>query len=545
MRYSYKLWMAAWLLVSGLVDSVLADSRRYMSNEELRTYLNTTAHLEPTLASVYSIGFTELNWDIPVVVLSATESTEQVPNVKFIAGVHGDEAIGTEVLISFIEYLIDAYRREERFVTWLLNNTRIHILPRLNLEGFHLAIEGVCNLGPGRENSAGYDLNRVFSPSEDYVAEAAAVINWLKFDTFVLSATVNAGEVGVVYPPDNAEDNGGKNITTDDDVFKHLASVYARNHRIMSTANGCKDKIFNNGIINGAAWYPIKGSMADYNYKSGTMELTLEVSCCKYPPSDQIRSIWEENKLALLKLAAESCRGVRGRVTALGNPIAGATVSILGRSMTVKTNEQGYYFRILLPGRYFIKVEAEGMKTLISEFFVPQSDTAFLKWEVVNIHLELNISQYPASYDNVFDALTTSDGEGGLDPYTTPIYNDSYLSSNYDNTSDTQTIIYDEGGLDPYTTPTYNDSYLSSNYDNTTAKTISNDEGGLDPYTTPTYNDTYLSSQDDSQIRVGNVKGAANKQYQNNFYYILIIMLCKYLIVCILTGLFQTNCILF
>jgi murein tripeptide amidase MpaA len=35
-------------------------------------------------------------------------------------------------------------------VQWLLDNTRIHILPSLNPDGFEVAVEGKCELGPGR-----------------------------------------------------------------------------------------------------------------------------------------------------------------------------------------------------------------------------------------------------------------------------------------------------------------------------------------------------------------------------------------------------------
>lgn len=43
--------------------------------------------------------------------------------------------------------------------------------------------------------------------------------------------------------------------------------------------------------------YMVIGGMQDYNYLThGTMEVTLEVGCCKYPPSGQIERHWNENK---------------------------------------------------------------------------------------------------------------------------------------------------------------------------------------------------------------------------------------------------------
>jgi hypothetical protein len=54
------------------------------------------------------------------------------------------------------------------------------------------------------------------------------------------------------YPP---------SISPDDDVFLHLAVVYASNHPTMHLGYPCNnmDREFQGGITNGAAWYPLTG----------------------------------------------------------------------------------------------------------------------------------------------------------------------------------------------------------------------------------------------------------------------------------------------
>lgn len=123
---------------------------------------------------------------------------------------------------------------------------------------------------------------------------------------------------------------GGASVSPDNDVFVHLAKVYSYNHASMHRGDGCGDsRTFPHGITNGYQWYPlpgmrpakglllntwpaegcqatiavvlIVGGMQDYNYVwAQCLELTLEVSCCKFPPVSQLPALWSANREALL-----------------------------------------------------------------------------------------------------------------------------------------------------------------------------------------------------------------------------------------------------
>ena len=151
-------------------------------------------------------------------------------------------------------------------------------------------------------------------------------------------------------------------ITPDDDVFKHVSSVYASNHAKMSRGVACKSSAstpsFQNGITNGAAWYPLTGGMQDYNYVwFGCYEVTLEISCCKFPPAHELRKYWADNQLSLVKFLAEAHRGVQGFVSDKnGIPIEKAALKIKGRDVGFQTTKYGEFWRILLSGVYKLEV---------------------------------------------------------------------------------------------------------------------------------------------------------------------------------------------
>lgn len=86
------------------------------------------------------------------------------PNVKYVAGLHGDEPSGRQLLLALAEYVcahsapdgaaggVAAGARDER-VAALLHRAALHLAPALNPDGFAVR---------SRANAAGVDLNRDF-----------------------------------------------------------------------------------------------------------------------------------------------------------------------------------------------------------------------------------------------------------------------------------------------------------------------------------------------------------------------------------------------
>ena len=124
----------------------------------------------------------------------------------------------------------------------------------------------------------------------------------------------------------------------------------------MFKGDACNDN-FPGGITNGAHWYSLSGGMQDYNYHyTNCFEITLELSCCKYPWNSTLKQFWSDNKDSLIAYMQQVHSGVKGIITRNNTPIANATIRVLGNKKVVKTTKDGEYWRLLMPGKYLISV---------------------------------------------------------------------------------------------------------------------------------------------------------------------------------------------
>ncbi|XP_048478646.1 carboxypeptidase M isoform X3 [Plutella xylostella] len=371
----------------------------YHDHEQMTRFLRAISARYPALTALYSIGKSVQGRDLWVMVVSASPYEHMIgkPDVKYVANIHGNEAVGRELLLHLIQHFVTSYDSDP-YIKWLLDNTRIHLMPSMNPDGFAISKEGQCDTIHGRANARRYDLNRNFPDyfkqnTKQPQPETDAVKEWISKIQFVLSGSLHGGALVASYPFDNTPNANLLNtvfqshahspsIAPDDDVFRHLSLIYSKNHAKMGRGVSCKSGSprFENGITNGAAWYPLTGGMQDYNYLwHGCMEITLEISCCKYPPAHELPKYWQDNKQSMIKYLAEAHRGAHGFVMdENGNPVERAAVRVKGRDVVYHTTKYGEFWRILLPGTYRVDVSAEGYIPQEVEFIVIDSHPTLL-----------------------------------------------------------------------------------------------------------------------------------------------------------------------
>lgn len=150
----------------------------------------------------------------------------------------------------------------------------------------------------------------------------------------------------------------------------------------MKDGNDCNET-FQNGITNGAFWYDLSGGMQDFNYVfSNCFEITLELSCCKYPSRNELPGEWRKNKKSLLEYMKMTHMGAKGLVKDVnGYPIRDAEIYVQGieekpiratgklqKTFMIKKNlklflnftDRGEYWRLLTPGTYNLRAIAYG-----------------------------------------------------------------------------------------------------------------------------------------------------------------------------------------
>lgn len=107
----------------------------------------------PTYFTLDTIGFSVQNRPLLYVKISDSVSIQRdVPRLYLVAGTHGNEMISVEVLMNFIQWLLNQVQTDTT-IQRLLRQCELHLVPVLNPDGFTLQ---------QRQNANLVDLNRNF-----------------------------------------------------------------------------------------------------------------------------------------------------------------------------------------------------------------------------------------------------------------------------------------------------------------------------------------------------------------------------------------------
>ncbi|XP_019738880.1 inactive carboxypeptidase-like protein X2 [Hippocampus comes] len=360
----------------------------------------------PNITRIYNIGKSHGGLKLYAIEISDNPGEHEAgePEFRYTAGSHGNEVLGRELLLLLMQFMCLEYLSGNQRVRHLVDETRIHLLPSVNPDGYEKAFEAGSELSGwslGRWSNDGIDIHHNFpdlnsilweaeakkwvprrmanhyvpvpdwyrSQNASVAVETRALIGWMEKVPFVLGGNLQGGELVVTFPYDKTRSQGAtreQTPTPDDHVFRWLSFAYASTHRLMTAANRrvCHREDFakEDGTINGASWHTAAGSMNDFSYlHTNCFELSMYVGCDKFPHESELPEEWENNRESLLVFMEQVHRGIKGMVRDLqGNGIANATIAVEGISHDIRTAADGDYWRLLNPGEYRVTARAEG-----------------------------------------------------------------------------------------------------------------------------------------------------------------------------------------
>ena len=346
-----------------VIPSMEEHSRQLLNSLEFANFhdYNSTLSLVdslllefPNLIYKKSYGYSMSGRELYAVRISDNaQIDENEPEISFDGCHHGDEIMGSEVIILLMRDLCVQYGNNPQ-ITDLVNNREIWIYPFINPDGRQALV---------RYNNNGVDLNRDWgymwdawggSPSPFSQVETQSARDWINDNQFVISQTNHGGAEEISYPWSYRPD-----ASPDDAPIDFLAAGY-------STNSGYSNLPYGQGY---ASMYPINGSAKDAFYGiMGSVGWTQEVSFDKTPPTTQIPVYYNYNKPAMLYLIEMADRGIEGMATNANNgqPVP-AIIWVSSTSHNywpVYTDpEVGDFHKFLLPGTYNLKITANGYQT--------------------------------------------------------------------------------------------------------------------------------------------------------------------------------------
>jgi carboxypeptidase D len=331
----------------------------------LTSELQAYAAAHPGICRLISLGQSVQGRELwAMLITDNPDDEEDEPEFKYVGNMHGNEWLGLEMCLYFIDMLLNDYGSVGR-ITDLVDSTAIWVVPSMNPDGLEANT---------RYNANGYDLYGSFPDYPDELndnifdgaplndagrqPEVYHIMHWSIKNSFTLSADLHTGALCVMYPYNDDDKGSVYSPTPDDDLYTDISKRYSIYNLPM-----WNNPAFAHGITNGAVFFPSNGVMNDCNYRYLSCNaVTIELCNSHNPPTSEIPDYWEDNCESMLTFVEAAHIGVRGIVTdrATGMPLW-AKVNVVGNTHPVFTDPTvGDYHRMLLPGTYDLVFDAPG-----------------------------------------------------------------------------------------------------------------------------------------------------------------------------------------
>lgn len=360
----------------------------YHTPEEINTFLAEIQATYPDITRVVPVGKSVSGREIKAIIISDKPGEpESKPRIRLTGGIHGSEIISSEIMIYFIKYLTENYDSDDDIKS-LVNSRYIVVIPVLNPDGLAVA---------GRRNDNGVDLNRNFSSNwkDGYgygsgpfsEPESQALRDFSLEQNFHLSITFHSGAVLVNIPFDYSSESEDGVVPEENNLVREFAFAYSTGgvspNRFIDNPDLYQSPHMEDGIINGGNWYVITGSLQDWSYlATGCLDLTVEVAKRTPATEDGAKQVFNYNRDAIIAYIQKGGQGVYGRVTdGSKNSVSGVEIKLTQVNGTlsegdiiVRTDNDGYYHRILLAGDYTLSFVKSDYEIKYVEVEVPDSN---------------------------------------------------------------------------------------------------------------------------------------------------------------------------
>uniref|UniRef100_A0A6G1SHC6 Carboxypeptidase D n=1 Tax=Aceria tosichella TaxID=561515 RepID=A0A6G1SHC6_9ACAR len=432
----------------------LINEGYHKDNQTLSVSINRLVDKYPKLVESFSIGDSALGRPIVGLKISSSKqkqaaqvtakatSQDSKPGVAIMGGIHGDHALGHEMVLHLAAFLLEMYASDgDLRVTKLINYADIFLIPTLNPDGFELATEGDCNSAKkrsGRTNARDVDLDQDFKfhnyndissvlAINSLQPETKAFVNWIVTSgkSVQLFATLRTGYTAITYPYDEALDqitehtyglihaSTSPNAAPDKELFEYLGHHIFYQYQAEPLNSTCNPLSSNVTVMDGAQLGSSYGTLTDFLYRfTNIFPVNIHLDCCKYPPGKSLESKWLQHANSIFAFLESIELGIRGTVVDRSNskPLQGARISIGHDQRNVTTDTNGKFWRPITPKQSInLLLEADGYQSL-TRSNLTGSSLDDVTGEI-NILSPVNFKLVPLSSQNKEDAITS--GEAG------------------------------------------------------------------------------------------------------------------------------------